>query len=101
MDHGYKALGNGTYYLEETEAPSGYNKLTQRVAVKFTDGQLQTVGSDGQFANSSNVSVVNQTGAELPETGGMGTTLFYTVGGLLVVCSAILFVTKKRMSNMA
>ncbi len=94
-------LGNGTYYLEETEAPSGYNKLTQRVAVKFTDGQLQTVGSDGQFANSSNVSVVNQTGAELPETGGMGTTLFYTVGGLLVVCSAILFVTKKRMSNMA
>ena len=41
----------------------------------------------------------NQSGAELPSTGGMGTTIFYIVGGLLAVGAAILLVTKKRMSK--
>ena len=43
--------------------------------------------------------VVNFTGIELPSTGGMGTTLFYIVGGLMVVCAGVVLVTKKRMSN--
>lgn len=84
--------GNSIYYLEETEAPQGFNKLKDRQPVTFETANL---------VDTSAVQVVNNTGAVLPSTGGMGTTLFYTVGGLLVVCSAILFVTKKRMSNMA
>ena len=42
--------------------------------------------------------VENKTGTVLPETGGMGTTLFYTVGGLLVAAAVVLLITKKRMS---
>ena len=43
--------------------------------------------------------VVNQSGAELPSTGGIGTTIFYVVGGLLVVGAGIVLVTKKRMGK--
>ena len=48
-------------------------------------------------ALSSNI--VNQKGSELPETGGIGTTIFYVVGGVLVLAAAVLFVTKKRMGT--
>ena len=44
------------------------------------------------------IKVLNQTGTELPSTGGMGTTLFYVVGGLLVAVAVVLLVTKKKMS---
>ena len=56
-----------------------------------------TVGTD----NNTNVlafSVQNQSGSLLPSTGGIGTTIFYVVGGILVVAAGILLVTKKRMS---
>lgn len=43
--------------------------------------------------------IVNQSGTELPETGGMGTTIFYIVGGIMVVAAVVLLVTKKRMSE--
>ena len=46
----------------------------------------------------SQIEVLNQTGAELPATGGAGTTVFYTVGGILMAGAAILLITKKRMS---
>ena len=51
---------------------------------------------NGTEAGANNV--VNESGTVLPETGGMGTTLFYIIGGVLVVGAAVLLVTKKRMA---
>lgn len=79
-------LGNGTYYLEETEAPAGYNKLTARVAVTINN------------ANAVDQTVVNNAGTELPSTGGIGTTIFYVVGGLLMAAAVVLLVTKKKVN---
>ncbi|MBQ3090468.1 MAG: SpaH/EbpB family LPXTG-anchored major pilin [Oscillospiraceae bacterium] len=86
-------LEDGTYYLEETEAPAGYNKLTAPVTVTIsgsaTDATKLTATSE----------VANNTGSELPETGGMGTTLFYAIGGILVLAAVVLLVTKRRMGS--
>ena len=75
------------YALEEITPPEGYNKLAEDVAVE--------VSADNSFV----ADVENKTGTELPSTGGMGTTLFYVVGGILVAAAAVLLVTKKRMAN--
>ena len=86
-------LDAGTYYLEETKAPDGYNKLTAPVTV--------TIAEDGKVNETDNgtVYVSNNAGATLPSTGGMGTTLFYVLGGGLMVAAVVLLVTKKRMEN--
>ena len=83
-----RGLAPGTYYLEETTVPAGYNKLAQRQAVSITTGATDAVEVD----------VVNQAGSALPSTGGMGTTLFYVIGGLLMTGAAVLLITKKRMA---
>jgi len=88
---------NGTYYLEETEAPDGFNKLTGRQKFIISDGNLDAVFNDGIFSTGSGVHVVNKSGTMLPETGGMGTTLFYVGGGLMVAVAVVLLITKKRM----
>ena len=90
---------NGTYYLEETVAPEGYNKLTARQKFIISDGNLDSIFNDGIFSTGSGVHVVNKTGSMLPETSGIGTTLFYVVGGILVAGSIVFLVTKKRMGN--
>ena len=86
-------LDAGTYYLEETQAPDGYNKLTAPVIV--------TISEDGSVdpATAGVVYVSNNAGTTLPSTGGMGTTLFYVIGGGLMVAAVILLITKKRMEN--
>ena len=86
-------LNAGTYSLEETKAPDGYNKLTTPVTV--------TISKDGVVSPAENgiVYVSNNAGATLPSTGGMGTTLFYGLGGGLMVAAVVLLVTKKRMEN--
>ena len=86
-------LDAGTYYLEETKAPDGYNKLTAPVTVTITED-----GKVNETANGT-VYVSNNAGATLPSTGGMGTTLFYVIGGGLMVAAVVLLVTKKRMEN--
>ena len=83
-----------TYYLEETVAPAGYNILTERVPVPITDGNV-----DDNGILKSTIDVINNAGALLPSTGGMGTTLFYVIGGLLVTGAVVLLVAKKRMSQ--
>jgi len=89
---------NGTYYLEETEAPDGYNKLSARQKFIVSDGNLDAVFNDDVYSTGSGVHVVNKTGSMLPETGGMGTVLFITFGTIVVLGAGVLLVTKKRMS---
>lgn len=105
-----EGLNVGTYYLEETEAPAGYNKLTEPIEVEITATTSVTSGSETvQYKNSSETSytpatdatvkVLNSAGTQLPSTGGIGTTLFYVIGGGLMAVAAVLLVTKKRMNN--
>jgi len=84
-----KGLDQGSYILTETKAPAGYNLLSDDVDV--------TVAAD--INAEYTVDVLNQAGALLPSTGGIGTTIFYTVGGILVLAAGVLLITKKRMSG--
>lgn len=89
---------NGVYYLEETVAPSGYNKLTARKEFTIADKNLDSIFNDGIYSTGSGVHVVNKTGSMLPETGGMGTVLFIAIGAVAVLGTGVVLVTKKRMS---
>ena len=95
-------LDNKVYYLEETEAPEGYNKLTARAPVDLAKGSNIT-DLTGTTYNAETVKggvlVENKAGATLPGTGGMGTTLFYVIGGGLMIAAVVLLVTKKRMER--
>ena len=90
----FDGIANGTYYLEEIEAPAGYNQLKEPVKVTVS-------GGDTVAELTVTQPVANSTGTELPSTGGMGTTLFYTLGAILVLGAGVLLVTKKRMSEKA
>lgn len=105
-----EGLNVGTYYLEETEAPAGYNKLTEPIEIKITatpdaTGVSETVEYKNQNdstytpATNATVKVLNKAGTQLPSTGGIGTTIFYVIGGGLMAVAAVLLVTKKRMNN--
>ena len=90
-------LEQGTYYLKETLAPAGYNLLTEMVKVTIGENGVITVGDSAEA--KTEVSVINQAGTVLPETGGMGTTIFYVLGTILVLGAGVLLVSKKRMSS--
>lgn len=130
-----QGLDSGTYYLEETAAPDGYAKLTNRVElelkVNYTktgddvsdktnfhvqdwDGTqdvnkgpfktLVTITEDGKDNASLNkttgsMDVYNGRESSLPETGGMGTTMLYTVGALLAGGAAVFYVVNRRTKN--
>lgn len=89
---------NTTYWLEEIEAPAGYNKLTERQEVKMENDNLKAT-MNGDTWSEGGVHVINQTGAVLPSTGGIGTTIIYVAGSVLVLAAAVLLITKKRMSR--
>lgn len=95
-----KGLDSDTYYLEETTAPAGYNVLKAPVKVVIDNEGKVTYGNDNTAA-APDIKVLNQTGTELPSTGGMGTTIFYVLGSVLVVAAGVLLVTKKRMDSKA
>ncbi len=88
----FDGLENGTYYLSETAAPAGYNQLTD-------DLQVEIAGlSNNADTLTVTTKVANNTGSELPETGGIGTVVFYGLGALLVIGAAVLLISKKRAS---
>lgn len=91
-------LKEGTYYLEEIEAPKGYNTLSAPVKVEITlnSNKSKTVKVDGTERADYEAKVLNNTGSLLPSTGGMGTTLIYLIGGALVLGSGIVLMNKKR-----
>ena len=92
---------NGIYYLEETIAPAGYNKLTARKEFTIADANLDATFNGGIYSTGSGVHVVNKTGSMLPETGATGTLIFIVLGVIFVLGAGVLLVTKKRMSMIA
>ena len=110
----FAGLNAGEYVITELVAPSGYNLLKDSITITITenadfsnanwtvtekvgdkDAKTLSAGADNLFS----FTVENNSGTELPSTGGMGTTLFYILGGLLVVGAGVVLVTKKRMSK--
>ena len=89
---------NTNYYLEETKAPDGYNKLAERVEIAVKENNLEASISNSVW-QSGGVHVVNKTGDLLPSTGGMGTTLFYVIGVVLVAGAAVLLIVRKRTDS--
>lgn len=107
-------LDEGTYYLEEIEAPAGYNlpgtddnPITVIITSEpgnttdptLTPAIYQNQNPDDEGAEPvPEISVLNQTGSVLPSTGGIGTTIFYIVGGALVIGAAVFLIVRRRMS---
>lgn len=84
------------YYLTETVAPAGYNKLADPIKLVVSE---DNVTKDGEVLVNDTLTVKNQSGTLLPGTGGIGTTIFYVIGGLLMAAAAVLLITKKRMNS--
>ena len=98
-----EGLDADTYYLEETKAPGGYNKLAGPVKVEISH-TVSVEGADMTNTLKQDTTVVekveieNKSGTELPSTGGIGTTIFYVLGSILVIGAVVLLIAKKRMS---
>lgn len=103
----FKGLGAGTYFITELKTKSGYNLLTAPITVKI-DATLGTTsctwtatvnGENATFEDDMvKLTVENNKGSVLPITGGIGTTIFYVIGGLLVCGAVVMAITKKKLS---
>lgn len=94
-------LAAGTYYLKETKAPEGYNKLTDAIKVTITkstttDENDWTLTVDKGTVDGKIVKIENSTGSLLPSTGGMGTIIFAVIAAILVLGVAVSFIRDKR-----
>lgn len=97
-------LAEGTYYLVETKAPDGFNKLTAPIVIKITkstdtDVNKWTISKDGTVETDKIIDVENSTGSLLPSTGGMGTIAFTVVAALLVLGVAVSFIRDRKREN--
>ncbi|SDQ37286.1 isopeptide-forming domain-containing fimbrial protein [Streptococcus equinus] len=111
----FKGLDAGDYVLKETKTPDGYNTIEEcrnggkgiefSIVSDVKEGALKSLkvtGTDREFtsdlsAGSLTAKIVNRKGSLLPSTGGMGTTILYVIGSILVLVAAVLLITKKRM----
>lgn len=103
----FEGLGAGTYYITELKTLGGYNLLTAPITVeiKATPGTTSctwTAKVNGENATFEDdmvkLTVENNKGSVLPITGGIGTTIFYVIGGLLVCGAVVMAITKKKLS---
>ncbi len=116
----FKGLDDGYYKLVEKEAPAGYHKIADLefhiVATHGPDvgagGAIKVLDLKATFKNSAlpnidgdetngtlTVNIENRTGSELPSTGGMGTTILYIAGAVLVLAALVILVAKKRVAS--
>ena len=91
-------LEAGSYYLKETEAPKGYNKLTEAIEVPVGEGSISLYQKGETTYSVYGVDVVNNQGVELPSTGGEGTMLMITIGTMVALAFAVLLITHKKMT---
>lgn len=97
-------LDEGTYYLKETKAPEGYNKLDDVKDVEVKKGAADTLTfGEGDSAvtyklNNAKLTIENNSGVELPSTGGVGTMMMISFGTMVAIAFAILMITQKKMS---
>ena len=98
-------LDEGKYALHEESAPEGYNKLAEDMEIIITSElngrEDDSVSYKINDSEPVTIEVENKTGGLFPETGGIGTTIFYIVGGLLMVAAFVILVSKKRMATFA
>ena len=99
----FTGLGAGDYTLTESKTPAGYNTITPiNFKITFNTDTKEfesTAPIHVESDNTLSTTIVNKAGVKLPETGGIGTTIFYTLGAVLVVGAGVLLVTKKRMDT--
>lgn len=93
-------LDKGTYSLTETAAPAGYNMLTAPVTVTVGESAETeiTIGTDTYKLYNEKLDIANNSGVELPSTGGAGTVMLISFGTMVAVAFAILMITQKKMS---
>ena len=98
----FDGLQAGTYKLEETASPAGYNQLIKDITIVLKEDGSATIddaASTPEADRSLTAGVANSTGTMLPETGGIGTVIFVALGALAVICAGVFLVTNKRMSK--
>ncbi|MBQ9062352.1 MAG: LPXTG cell wall anchor domain-containing protein [Eubacterium sp.] len=95
-----QGLDKADYVLKETQAPAGYNKAQDQTinAANLVRVDKNITDSNGIENDTGVISVINETGRELPSTGGIGTTIFYITGTLLVLGAGVVLVTRRRMA---
>ena len=89
----FTGLGSGTYALEEKTVPAGYNKAADK-EIEVGEAKADPTEADLHLSTS----VLNNKGSVLPSTGGIGTTIFYIIGAILVVGAGVVLVTRRRMN---